>query len=477
MRIQACGLPPQRLRLVNPEGGSESFPSDGSPLALRREGHEIQARIHGGGLEVQGALVNGKESPQWTAVPDGGHVIAGTLQDPHWTLFHRQAPEGGPRTDRPLQVTFFGDASVPDIGSKVKHQTQRFEKTIVQAGAPVRVAAVVADGSVLGDATRLVLPFALGAASLGSLGATLWFAIGGQATLPGAVGGALFSLLSGALAYGFAQDSANYRRSIGEKVKAQGDISGQHVQAEVARHGPRQSDFDRLWQKSFSQWPQSRQLVYLSGHGFQTEVAGLSVERLASTVKGAEMVLLDACNGGQVELLARLTDSARVAIASEHNVRGSGFPLERMFGQQDFASDPREMAADMVQAAALSRPASSLVAVDLEVLKKSLLPSLDRLGRQLQRISDGGFKSALQKAMADAETTDQTSPKVDLGSFLENLVDTPGLARRCSELPRTLQALDQTVVAMAGHGTLSFDTFSPSHLPQGWRDFVRNHRP
>ena len=176
--------------------------------------------------------------------------------------------------------------------------------------------------------------------------------------------------------------------------------------------------------------------------------------------------MLDACNGGQVEALLHLAESAQVAVCSEHTVRSSGFPLDAMFGHTQFPQDARALAASLVQSASRGRPAESLVAVDLQALTGKLLPSMDKLARRL-KFAD---RDKVKEALSSSETTDTASKTtVDLGSFLAQLPQIP-------EVEAAQQALNETVLAMVGHGTLSFDRYSPSHMPESWRSLMNHLR-
>jgi len=163
-----------------------------------------------------------------------------------------------------------------------------------------------------------------------------------------------------------------------------------------------------------------------------------------------------------------LAGSARVAVASEHTVRGFGFPLDAMLGQPNYPADSKALATSLVMSASRGRPARSLVAIDLQVLQKDLLPSLGQLGRRLQRADREKVKQALESS----ETTDTNSKTtVDLGSFLARLEDL-----QLPEVSKTQAALNQCVLAMIGHGTISFDKYPPTHMPSGWRDLMRELR-
>ena len=498
----SLSLDPSRLRFLTPDGGSARFPVDGSiftigsdpECGLRWEGPRVQpvhaqARWQEGKLWVRDGgsgttLVDGVKvsAQEWTPMRDGGHLQLGTIADPSLSLAMVSTDSDSfQSSQQPLLVTFFGDASEPDISRHVRGQPARFETMIEKTRAPVQVSGVVAEGSKTSDAVHTIMPFAMGAtAAAGAFTAASACLQAGPVNVPLLVFGGLMAAVGGLGARLSWQDSREHAAALGQKrAPAQDSVPPwKHVSQQVIRRGPSASDFKKLWQGNLRDWPNSRQVVYISGHGLQQSAASLSYESLAETVHGAEALVLDVCNGGQLESLSRLTGSARVAVVSEHTVRGFGFPLESMFGQASFPSEPRAFGATLLRAAAKGRPAKSLVAVDLQALEKQLLPSLDRLGRNLSRLSQRGYQQELHRLLDESETTDADDygSTVDLGSFLSRLEQQPALAASCPELARTSQALNETLLGMLGHGTLSFNRRSAPHLPEGWRRFLRDHR-
>lgn len=484
----SLSLHPSRQRLLTKDGQALPFPTDGSTFVLgshpdcqvawqgdsiqpqHAEGRWSEGKLWVRDLHTGRTLVDGRKigADQWTPMRDGGHLQLGSIQDPALSLAVLGPSPTSESSTRPIQLTFFGDGTSADIARHVRGQPARFERMIEKTGAPVKVNGVLAQGSSLAAMAKVAAPWALGALAVAGVAAA---AAGAPLVLGGllAAGGGLMSALTW---QGSRQQWAELQGR--PAVVPEG---WKHVQHRVIQQGPRANQLEQLWQDSLGKWPGARHILYLSGHGFQQEAAGIRFDQLAQRIQGAEAVVIDACNGGQIEALARLGGSARIAVVSEHTVRGFGFPLEAMFGQKAFPEDSRELGVSLVQAAARGRPAASLVAVDLHTLQQRLLPSLDRLGRSLNRISQSGQKDTLLQCLAEAETSDADPPgsKVDLGSFLARLQER-GLAGRCPELARCQQALNDTVLAMLGHGTLSFDRAAPAQQPEGWRAFLRSHR-
>lgn len=488
MRIQAhtptprvashgLSLAPARQRLLTPEGEALRFPTDGTSFwlgsdekcAIQREGANAQhaeARWRDGTLWVRGqdTLANGRSCSDWTPLGDGGHIQLGDINQPSLSLavLHDQTSAS---SDRTMALTYFGDATETKISRGVTNQTVRFAKMLSNdQPSPLQVQGVLLRGGRLGHLARAAVPVTMAAVGLGGVVACVAGLVQGLHT-PLLIVGGLTALGGGVAAAANWKDAPGYWKAATQKVELEG-LPSQRVQVRSLASGPSEKKFDEAWKASLSNWPQARQVVYLSGHGFQNRAAGVSFEHLGETVRGAEAIVLDACNGGQVEALLRLADSARVAICSEHTVRASGFPLEAMFDQEKFPEDSRALASTLVQSAARGRPADSLVAVDLQALKNKLLPQMTRLAIHLKSAD----KERIKEALENSETTDTAGKTtVDLGSFLAQLPQTPAVEA-------AQQALNETVLAMVGHGTLSFDRYSPSHMPTSWRELMTHLR-
>ena len=472
----SLSLEPSRLRLLTPEGDALRFPTDGSTFWLgsseecliQREGAEpkhAEARWNEGTLEVRGqnTLVNGRPCKDWSPLGDGGHVQLGDIDQPALSLA-ALSDQPAKTSKQNITVTYFGDATAPNIASGVTRQPSTFNKFLSGNATPVQVQGVLLRGSKLSHLAQAAVPLAMGAAALGGIGACVAGLIHGVNT-PMLVLGGLMTATGGLAAYSTRKDLAPHWQAATSEITL-GGLPSKQVQVSFQSASPSAARFDEAWKKSLSNWPQSRQIIYISGHGYQDKAAGVYFHDLSKSVRGAEAVMLDACNGGQIEALLKLADSAKVAVCSEHTVRASGFPLQSMFEKTEFPEDSRALATELVRSAAKGRPAASLVAVDLQALKSKLMPSLDKLGRRLQKSDLVEVKAALQAS----ETTDTNSKTtVDLGNFLARLPETP-------EVLAARQALNQTVLAMVGHGTISFDRYSPGHMPAGWRDLTQQLR-
>lgn len=445
----ALSLDPQRQRLLNAQGETVAFPTDGSTFSL------------GEGLEGQwrgGRLCQRKEGSEfWTPV-NNGQVVA----DQRLTL---TGPEAGSPSDRPLHITFFGDATSSDIGRHVKAQPARMQDWLSQSKAPVSMTGLLAGAAEPPTDVKPAGPSLLLHSLLASAGSVA-LGVGLGASLPLVITAGVVGALGGLF--------LRARRLGAERAQPMQGLQASKVRTLITAAPPRTDQFRQLWQANLKSWPQARHLIYFSGHGQQNNTAGLALSRLAGAARGAEALVMDSCNGGQLESLIQVAEMAKVAVVSEHVVQGYGFPMEKMFNQEQFPQDSRAFAAELVQAASASCPGRSLVGVDLEVLKSQLFPSLDRLGRSLSSLR-GEYGDSLSRMLTRSETTDASKERrhVDLGSFLAQLQSVPGLAEDCPELAVSQKALNSTILSMVGHGTLSFDREAPSTLPPGWRKFLK----
>lgn len=411
---------------------------------------------------TQGTTIDGQpiEAKKWHTVPLGAELRFGTES----VVFE---------AEKPVLISYYGDGSTPDIAAYVKCQPANLEPSLAQAGAPVMVRGAVAQGGALKALAYTAAPALMAGATAASL------VVAGTAL--GGPGGPLLALLeagvgvaSGALTYQMRHFWKGGIASLKEKARGFADWMRpwSHVQTKVINKGPKLSQFQQLWSENQRAYPSARHVVYISGHGDQRSAAGLDYAELGQTVQGAEMILLDACNGAQLESLSKLTGSARVAVASEHRVNGLGFPMDKMFARSNLPQDPRQLAAEMVEATSHTQRANSLVAIDLPVLKDKLLPALDALGPALL---ESDYQKQIKAALKNSQRSDtgRLNSKVDLGSFLAGLAQIPGLQEACPHLNQARASFDLTVLAMMGAGTLSFDRRPDAQLPEGWRHFLK----
>lgn len=432
-----------------------------------------QLRVRDAG-STNGTFIDGKRVPMgdWVTVPEGGRLQFGTGRQTQLAL----------EPKAPLVITFFGDSSTPDIGGAVEAAGTGFERALAGSNAPALVRGMVAKGSFLKDAALTAVPLlaaAEGVTGVGMAGYGIALAAAGSlaASLPLlAVGGAL----AVAGFYTAKKTRGLWRggvQALKERLKGMSVKPTRWSQVEqlAVSGGPSIKKFQSLYAENMQRYPASRHIVFLSGHGNGSGAAGLSFSNVAQVVKGADAIFLDSCNGGQLEALANLSGSARVVVASEHTVQGSGFPVHRMFARGNFPDNPRDLGASLVQSAAREMPAESLVAVDTKALQEELLPALDKLGQYLSAACDKGWKSRIQAEMAEVLRPNKGflgfGRKLDLGSFLGQMADIKEL--HCPQLAEAQAALNKTILAMSGKGTISFEPGGSRSLPKGFNDFLK----
>ncbi|MBX3172734.1 MAG: hypothetical protein KF760_35380 [Candidatus Eremiobacteraeota bacterium] len=229
----------------------------------------------------------------------------------------------------------------------------------------------------------------------------------------------------------------------------------------------------QLIQSNLKDFPSSRQVVSLAGHGNHEQVGPLTYAKASQALQGnpVEQVILDTCLGGQLEVLAKLAPWSQFMLASPQPIPAIGLPFDKMFAPDQLDKSPRELASSWVDQAAPITP--SLAAWDSDKFRHSLLPALDKLGSQLCTEN----RAEIRKALRRSKNPDRLpSGRVDLGSFLENLQqakmrpETLQLARQARE------AFQQSLVNQQNDKTLTFHLKrerDDESLPQGWRDFLK----
>lgn len=214
--------------------------------------------------------------------------------------------------------------------------------------------------------------------------------------------------------------------------------------------------------------PESLQVAYLSGHGSHKEIAGFHTANLGGVIRQhpVDLTVLDACNTGQIEVLAALGPQAGKVLSSVHPVPGKGFPIEELLQPH---TDQGRYAFE-----AARNSTDSLNLYDAEKASTVLLPALDRLGVKLEAMVKAGHRSELKRVLARSRGPEIFGRRVDLGSFLANLQKErlPDPVRQAGIEARA--ALRETVLESTGW-TISFrlDGQQSDSLPEGWNRFVR----
>ncbi|MBN9418841.1 MAG: hypothetical protein J0I12_25540 [Candidatus Eremiobacteraeota bacterium] len=229
----------------------------------------------------------------------------------------------------------------------------------------------------------------------------------------------------------------------------------------------------QLIQSNLKDFPSSRQVVSLAGHGNHEQVGPLTYQETAKALQGnpVEQVILDTCLGGQLEVLARLAPWSQFMIASPQPIPALGLPFEKMFAPEQLDKNPRQLAHSWVEQGSKITP--SLAAWDSGQFQNALLPALDQLGAKLA----GEDRAEIRKALRRSDSPDWLpSGRVDLGSFLKNL-DQVKLSPENQQLAQNArEAFQSSLVNQQNDKTLTFHLKrerTDESLPQGWRDFLK----
>lgn len=210
------------------------------------------------------------------------------------------------------------------------------------------------------------------------------------------------------------------------------------------------------------------QVAYLSGHGSHKQIAGFHTENLGRVIRQhpVDLTVFDACNTGQIEVLASLGPEAGKVLCSVHPVPGKGFPIEELLqphvNQGHHAFEAAKGSTD------------SLNLYDAEAATRKLLPALDRLGAGLEEMVKAGRRADLKKLLAQSRGPEIFGRRVDMGSFLSLLEKErlPDPVRQATIEARA--ALKETVLESTGW-TISFrlDGQQSTSLPPAWNRFVQ----
>lgn len=229
----------------------------------------------------------------------------------------------------------------------------------------------------------------------------------------------------------------------------------------------------QLIQSNLKDFPSSRQVVSLAGHGNHQQVGPLTYQAAAKALDGnpVEQVILDTCLGGQLEVLARLAPWSQFMLASPQPIPAVGLPFDKMFAPDQLDKTPRELASSWVEQGSQITP--SLAAWDSDKFRHSLLPALDQLGSRLVQED----RSEIRRALRKSKNPDRLpSARVDLGSFLENLQHSQLSPETLQLAQKAQEAFQSSLVNHQNDKTLTFHLKrerNDENLPQGWRDFLK----
>ncbi|MBS2035941.1 hypothetical protein JST97_13210 [bacterium] len=232
-----------------------------------------------------------------------------------------------------------------------------------------------------------------------------------------------------------------------------------------------------LIQSNLRDFPGSRQVVSLAGHGNHERVGTLTYDQTSRALQGnsVEQIILDTCLGGQLEVLSRLAPWSRFILASPQPIPAVGLPFEKMFSPEQLDKSPRQLASTWVEQGSQVTP--SLAAWDCDRFCHSLLPALDQLGAQLATEIAGGARASVRKALARSTNPDRLpGARVDLGSFLANLQKSQLSSKTLALAAEAKEAFQASLVNQQNDKTLTFHLVrerTDATLPPGWRDFLK----
>ena len=223
-------------------------------------------------------------------------------------------------------------------------------------------------------------------------------------------------------------------------------------------------------------FPGSKHVDYLSGHGGDRKtLAGLKLTELREKMAGskADITILDTCSSCSLEVMGNLAPWAGLVVASTLPVLASGYPLREVFSPENLQhTSNQDLAVNMSHAC--SKWTLSMNVVDTETLKTDLLPSLDRLGKELQSESNQDQSRAIRRALRKSKRVGLLGlgGHKYLHSFLENLGDVELSSEAQEALKASREFLIKSVIAGQNDRGLSFHPGGDASLPAGWNSFL-----
>lgn len=239
---------------------------------------------------------------------------------------------------------------------------------------------------------------------------------------------------------------------ISERVTFSGTVSSH----EIDQTKPSAQRLREQVLENMKQYPNSRQVVLLSGH-FEPKsekLAGLDtrdISRALSALPTSITTLIsDGCYFGDVEQLAQLPPQVETAVVSqratslkEQLVLKNGVKAARLIPGLDLnnALEPTNTTAELARQVVTSGTGHSGVAysaVDMNNFRRELIPQLKSLAANLTPEDKSIFASQARVA--------KDVPKVDLGHFLRDL-SRSGSAAVKPLAESTYKALEATIIA------------------------------
>jgi hypothetical protein len=273
---------------------------------------------------------------------------------------------------------------------------------------------------------------------------------------------------------------------------------------------PSVAGFGNFIASSIKKFPCALNIVFVSGHGLgHKQVASMRVRDLRSSLEMAQtnagkkpdIIMMESCLMGNMEAMAELRNSAKVAVVSEEVLNATALPLKDMLADAAVkGGTPQEIGRRMVELAGKEGGIETLAAIDLEKMEP-VLKSLDTLGTRLLEEIRRGKKEEIQAAAKEAMKFPQGKMMFlerrllnfsDLGGFLSALEDRglePATKRAVSEAKR---AIGEAVIArissddykvttgmsfQAKEGALleagpDMGKYRDADIPESWKDLI-----
>lgn len=371
-----------------------------------------------------------------------------------------------------MAVSGYVDGKAHSIQTQVLGGVDRFDQA-VQANADDLVVRI--DGQRSPRALQFATAGAFAAAGVTVAGASwAWAASALAGSGAGLAAGAVGSLL-GLYVASLGED--NLRQAL-KAPQWKGQQPVQLGQGPLAKSSPQPAHkLKELIQSNLKDFPSSRQVISLAGHGNHHQVGPLTYSQAAEALRGnpVEQVILDTCLGGQLEVLARLTPWSQFVLASPQPIPAIGLPFEKMFAPSELDKTPRQLASSWVDQGKKITP--SLAAWDSQQFQKALLPALDQLGTRLAGEIGQGKRGEIRQALRHSQNPDRLwSGRVELGSFLRALAERDLRPETLEAAQKAADAFASSLVNSQNDKTLTFHLVRERDdevLPAGWRDFLK----
>lgn len=361
-------------------------------------------------------------------------------------------------------VTAHLDGKASGIASPVLKGADRFEQAHEEAPGLLR-------GTIQASRRPRWLDFSIGAAGLGAaiLPAACLAASGGGALLAGALLACslpLVKMMSDPIITSLRAPALTRKTDLqlGARSKAtpEASRSTQRLRTNL--------------EQARTRYPSSRQVCYLSGHGGDGKtLAGLNLTDLREDMSGqkADITILDTCSSSSLEVMSNLAPWAGLTIASSHPVLAAGYRIQDMFKPEILNQKTTKCAA--VEMAKATTPwLLSMNVIDTETVSSQLLPSLNKLGAELQKELAGPNAATVRRAFRRTKSAGffPSKKRKYLSNFLQRL-DGSKLGENAEKaVDAARQSLQATTVHQRNHRGMTFSKKGDQSLPEGWREFL-----